>query len=49
MSDHAQLLNDAKDAINRLVEDTSVPGSQTINDLQHLKDEIDSILDSLED
>lgn len=49
MDGHEELLRAAKDAINALFSDTSVPQSTTRASLEELQDEIESALDSLED
>jgi len=44
---HDSLYEDAKEAINRLFTDTSVPPSQTRESLEALREEISNLIDTL--
>jgi hypothetical protein len=46
---HEELVNEAKEAINRVFGDTSVDRSTTKEDLKDLVDEIEVMLETLKD
>lgn len=46
---HSKLVQQAKDAINKVFSDTSVPRSQTEESLNELIDEIDGMVATLDD
>jgi predicted nucleotidyltransferase len=47
MTRHEDLVKEAKEAIDRVFSDTSVPASQTREDMEELASDIDIMLDSL--
>lgn len=46
---HAQLVQNVKDALEALLADADVPASQTREELQSIKDEVDSMIESIPD
>ena len=49
MSTHEELLDAAEQAVEALVADTSVPKTQTKEELENIRDDLDGHIDELED